>query len=99
MILYLRLCLVHGGGISCDTDSLSSMQDSSPQVARYVRPLLQADSSESAPVILYLNFNQKLLSAVGGESFYFFFKGTRMHILSICTKVYPILEIFKKYIV
>lgn len=66
MILYLRLCLVHGGGISCDTDSLSSMQDSSPQVARYVRPLLQADSSENAPVILYLNFNQKLLSAVGG---------------------------------
>ncbi|XP_061192483.1 proteasome adapter and scaffold protein ECM29-like [Saccostrea echinata] len=66
MILYLRLCLVHGGGISCDTDSLSSMQETSPQVAVYVRQLLQKDSSESAPVILYLNFIQRLLSAVGG---------------------------------
>ncbi|XP_056020008.1 proteasome adapter and scaffold protein ECM29-like [Ostrea edulis] len=67
MILYLRLCLVHGGGISCDTDSLSSMQDVSPQVALYVRQLLQIDASDSAPVILYLQFIQKLLSAVGGS--------------------------------
>ncbi|XP_062591295.1 proteasome adapter and scaffold protein ECM29-like [Saccostrea cucullata] len=66
MILYLRLCLVHGGGISCDTDSLSSMQETSPQVALYVGQLLQKDSSESAPVILYLNFIKRLLSAVGG---------------------------------
>ena len=67
MILYLRLCLVHGGGISCDTESLASMQDTSPQVALFVRQLLQTDASDNAPVILYLNFIQRLLSAVGGE--------------------------------
>jgi hypothetical protein len=73
MILYLRLCLVHGGGISCDTDSVSSMQDVSPQVALYVRQLLQVDASDSAPVILYLQFIQKLLSAMGGKGWICYF--------------------------
>ena len=66
MIMYLRMCLASGSGIMPDMESLATMQDEAPIVAKHVTHLLEEDSSDNAPIMLYLNFIKKLLSAVGG---------------------------------
>ncbi|KAK3091483.1 hypothetical protein FSP39_020174, partial [Pinctada imbricata] len=66
MILYLRMCLAAGSGITPDMESLSAMQDQAPLVARHVKHILSENSTNSAPIILYLEFIKKFLSAVGG---------------------------------
>lgn len=68
IILFLRACLAHSAGFKPDMESIVTMKEQAPHLAKFVQSLLQEGRSEMGPIQMYVTLIRPLLKAVGGAT-------------------------------